>query len=177
MAATAARAAPHPATPIAPTRAVPPASVAILRISYTPSKTAGSNTLTPNLRARVVGLGTRRVPDGQPFGLGPAGVAVAAQHASIYACPGGGRPTGRADPRLPHRTVPAYPPFGCVRLHDYADRRVMPTSRGQCCRSQQVDRSARSRHPECRDLAMPTAMRICVQSVECQIDCENRQIR
>jgi hypothetical protein len=27
------------------------------------------------------------VPDGQPFGLGPAGVAVAAQHASIYARP------------------------------------------------------------------------------------------
>jgi len=87
MAATAARAAPHPATPIAPTRAVPPANVAILRISYTPSKTAGSNTLAPNLRARVVGLGARRVPDGQPFGLGPAGVAVAAQHASIYARP------------------------------------------------------------------------------------------
>src|SRR6476660_10604757 len=130
MAATAARAAPHPATPIAQTRAVPPASVAILRISYTPSKTAGSNTLTPNLRARVVGLGARRVPDGQPFGLGPTGVAVAAHSsASSTLGPGGGRPTGRADPRLPHRTVPAYKPLGCVRLHDYADRRVMPTSR------------------------------------------------
>src|SRR6478672_7676725 len=88
MAATAARATHHPATPIAPTRAVPPASVAILRISYTPSKTAGSNTLAPNLRTRVVGLGARRVPDGQPFGLGPTGMAVAAHSiASIYARP------------------------------------------------------------------------------------------
>ena len=80
--------------------------------------------------------------------------------------PGGGRPTGEPTPRLPHRMVPAYPPFGCVWLHDYADPRVMPTSPGH------------SRRPECRDLAMPTALRICVQSVECQIDCcETRQIR
>src|SRR6476620_483637 len=143
MAATAARAAPHPATPIAPTRAVPPASVAILRISYTPSKTAGSNTLTPNLRARVVGLGTRRVPDGQPFGLGPAGVAVAAQHASIYARPwrrSAYRPSRPATTAPDDARVPAA--RGCVRLHhDYADRRVMPTSRGATSRIVKSGRS------------------------------------
>src|SRR6476660_7750135 len=103
MAATAARAAPHPATPIAQTRAVPPASVAILRISYTPSKTAGSNTLTPNLRARVVGLGARRVPDGQPFGLGPAGVAVAVA-ARQHLCPALAAVGLPAEPTRDYRT-------------------------------------------------------------------------
>jgi hypothetical protein len=72
-----------------------------------------------------------------------------------------GRPTGRTDPRPPHRTVPAYPPSGSGRLDDYADRRVIPTSGGHCCRSpagRQVSRALAI--PECRDLARPTALRI-----------------
>ena len=58
------------------------------------------------------------MPDGQPFGLGPAGVAVAAQHASIYA-----RPWRRSAyrPSRPATTAPdgaRVPAVRGVRLHD-----------------------------------------------------------
>ena len=33
--------------------------------------------------------------------------------------PGGGRPTGEPTPRLPHRMVPAYPPFGAFGFTTY----------------------------------------------------------
>jgi hypothetical protein len=63
------------------------------------------------------------VPGGQPFGLGPAGVAVAAHSiASVYLRPWRRSAYRRADPRLPHRMVPAYPPFGAFGFTTYGIR-------------------------------------------------------
>jgi hypothetical protein len=61
------------------------------------------------------------VPGGQPFGVDPVGVAVAAQHRQRYARPWWRSACPRADPQLPHRMVPALPAVRAVRLHDYAD--------------------------------------------------------
>ena len=61
------------------------------------------------------------MPGGQPFGVDPVGVAVAAQHRQRYARPWRRSAWPRADPQLPHRMVPALPAVRAVRLHDYAD--------------------------------------------------------